>query len=52
MQMLNLIFLYAYMVEAELFPMIGFRMVTLTLDYGLCGVSCLGFVVYAMILCG
>jgi predicted ATPase len=41
-QILNLIFLYATSVKMELAPLIGFRLVRLTLKYGLCPVSCMG----------
>jgi predicted ATPase len=51
-QILNLIFLYATSVKLELAPLIGFKLVRLTLKYGLCPVSCMGFVTLAMSLCG
>ena len=52
MQMMNIIFLYAYIAVPMLAPMIALRMVKLTLEYGLCDVSCVGFVTFAMLLCG
>jgi predicted ATPase len=52
MQMLNLTFLYAFLGENQLAPLLGFRMVSLSLDHGLSAVSCVGFVVMAMMLCG
>ena len=52
MQMMNIIFLYAYIAVPTLAPMIALRMVKLTLEYGLCDVSCVGFVTFAMLLCG
>lgn len=52
MQMMNIIFLYAYIAVPSLAPMIALRMVKLTLEYGLCDVSCVGFVTFAMLLCG
>jgi predicted ATPase len=52
MQMMNIMFLYAYIAVPTLAPMIAVRMVKLTLEYGLCDVSCVGFVTFAMLLCG
>jgi predicted ATPase len=51
-QVLNLILLYATTVRYELAPLIGVLLVRLTLEHGMCPVSCLGFVSYAMTLCG
>jgi predicted ATPase len=52
MQMLNVTYLYAFSGQLELAPLIGFRMLSLTLEHGVCPVSCVGFVVLAMLLCG
>jgi predicted ATPase len=52
MQILNVIFLYVFMTDKHLAPLVGFRVMTLTLDHGLCTVSCLGFAIVAMYLCG
>ncbi|KAG7349497.1 serine/threonine kinase [Nitzschia inconspicua] len=52
MQMMNIMFLYAYIAVPSLAPLISLRMVKLTLEYGLCDVSSIGFVTYAMLLCG
>jgi predicted ATPase len=52
MQMMNIMFLYAYIAVPTLAPMIAMRMVKLTLEYGLCDVSSVGFVTYAMLLSG
>jgi histidine kinase len=52
MQMMNIIFLYAYIAIPTLAPMIACRMVKLTIEYGLCDVSCVGFVTFSMLLCG
>jgi predicted ATPase len=52
MQMLNLTYLYALLGDKELAPLLGFRMVSLSLDHGLSTESCVGFVVLGMILCG
>jgi predicted ATPase len=52
MQMMNLTFTYAFMGDEELAPLLGFRMVSMSLDHGLSPVSCVGFVVLGMILCG
>lgn len=52
MQMMNIMFLYAYVAVPSLAPMIALRMVKLTMEYGLCDVSSVGFVTYAMLLCG
>jgi predicted ATPase len=52
MKMMNIIFLYAYIAVPTLAPLIALRMVKLTMDYGLCDVSSVGFVTFAMLLCG
>jgi histidine kinase len=52
MQMMNIMFLYAYIAVPSLAPLISLRMVKLTLEYGLSDVSSVGFVTYAMLLCG
>jgi predicted ATPase len=41
-QVLNLIFLYAVLVKTELAPLVGVSLVRLTLQHGLCPVSCVG----------
>lgn len=52
MQMMNIMFLYAYIAVPSLAPLLSTRMVKLTLEYGLCDVSSIGFVTFAMLLCG
>ena len=52
MQMMNIMFLYAYVAVPALAPLIAVRMVKLTLEYGLCDLSSVGFVTFAMLLCG
>ena len=52
MELMNLLFIYAFMTRFELAPLIGFAMVRLTLEHGLSPMSCMGFVMYAMCLCG
>ena len=52
MQMMNIMFLYAYIAVPTLAPLIAIRMVKLTLEYGLCDVSSVGFVTFAMLLSG
>jgi histidine kinase len=52
MQMMNIMFLYAYIAVPTLAPLIAVRMVKLTLEYGLCDVSSVGFVTFAMLLSG
>jgi predicted ATPase len=52
MQMMNLTYLYAFMGDQELALLLGFRMVSLSLDHGLSTESCVGFVALGMILCG
>lgn len=52
MQMMNLLFFSALMKKNEIVPYIGFRMVRLTLDYGLSAVSCIGFILFASTLSG
>lgn len=51
-QMLNLVLLYAVMAKGEWLTAIGFKMVRLTLDYGLSAVSCIGFGLYSVIASG
>jgi predicted ATPase len=51
MQMLNLVVPYGIIEHHELVPLVGFRMVSLTLDHGLCAVSCVGIVLFAGLLC-
>jgi predicted ATPase len=51
MQMLNLVVLSGILANPALVPLVGFRMVRLTLDHGLCAVSCVGFVLFAGLLC-
>ena len=50
MHMLNLLFAYSFLSQMELAPFIGFKMVEITVERGLCAVSCIGFVIYAMVL--
>jgi predicted ATPase len=52
MQIMNVMFLYAYMALPTLAPLIATRMVKLTLECGLCDISSVGFVTYGMLLCG
>jgi predicted ATPase len=52
MQMMNLVILYGYIGHQALVPLVGFRMVNLTLDHGLCTMSCVGFILFAGLLCG
>jgi predicted ATPase len=47
MEMMNLIFFYVVLVKPDLAPIIGCRMVRLSLDHGLSAVSCVGFVAFA-----
>lgn len=51
MQILNLVMPYVYMSRPQLLPFLGCKMMSLTLDYGLCAVSCLGVTIYASLLC-
>ncbi|KAL7570248.1 hypothetical protein ACA910_020671 [Epithemia clementina (nom. ined.)] len=52
MHMLNLLFVYAFFSKMELAPFLGFKMVEITVNNGICAVSCVGFGIYAMLLCG
>jgi predicted ATPase len=52
MQMLNLLFIQAYLAKTELYPYIGLRLVKLSLTYGLCAVSPFGFAMMGMMICG
>jgi histidine kinase len=47
MEMMNLIFLYVVLVKPDLAPIIGCRMVGMSLDHGLSAVYCVGFVAFA-----
>jgi len=52
MQVLNLTFMYAYLVGGnKIGALIGLRMVSLTLRHGINPMSCIGFTVYAAWLC-
>jgi predicted ATPase len=52
MQILNLVFEFAYLVDQELATLAGFRIMQLSLEHGVSAVSCVGFVTFAMCLCG
>jgi predicted ATPase len=52
MQMLNIVFLYAALVDPESAPFVAIKMVEMTLAYGLSTVSCVGFSVFAVLVCG
>lgn len=52
MQMLNLIFLNAYLAHTNLYPFIALRMVKLSLRYGLCEVSSFGFAMFGLLVSG
>lgn len=52
MQMLNLIFIYAFYVRPNLASMVAHRMVQLTVKGGITGMSGVGFGYYSMMLCG
>jgi predicted ATPase len=47
MEMMNLIFFYVVLVKPDLAPLVGCRMVGLSLDHGLSAVSCVGFGAFA-----
>ncbi|KAL7569041.1 hypothetical protein ACA910_021320 [Epithemia clementina (nom. ined.)] len=51
MHMLNLLLLYAFLSRMELAPHVGFKMVEITVERGVCPASCIGFSIYAMVLC-
>lgn len=51
MQMLNLVFLSALLSNDKIIPILGFRMVRMSLDYGICAVSCIGFALFGGCLC-
>jgi predicted ATPase len=52
MQILNMTFFNAFSTYEKVAPLLVLRMITLTLDYGLSSISCMGFVVFAALLCG
>ena len=51
MQMLNHLFLYAYVAAPSLAPLLATRIVQISLENGLCDISSIGFVTFAMLLC-
>ena len=50
--MMNIILLYANIAVPSLAPLLSARIVKLTLKYGLCDISSIGFVTYAMLVRG
>jgi predicted ATPase len=52
MQMMNLLFLYAFSCQSLLAPLMVCRMVDLTLDHGLCAISSCGLSLFAGLLIG
>lgn len=52
MQMLNLLFLNAYVAHSNLYLFMALRMVRLSLRYGLCAVSSFGMAMCAMMVGG
>ena len=52
MEIMNLIFLYTAIVKPELAPLIGCRMVRISLDHGLSALSCIGFAIFAATVAG
>ena len=52
MEMMNIIFFYTVFVKPELAPILGSRMVRMSLDHGLSAVCCVGFVVFAASVAG
>lgn len=51
MQMMNHLFLYAYVAAPGLAPLLSARMVKLSLEHGRCDASSIGFVTFALLLC-
>ena len=51
MQILSSILLHSLYARPSLLPIIACRMVTLTLEYGVCAPSSVGFAYYGMVLC-
>lgn len=52
MSIMNLVYMYLYIHDPERSPMVALRMVSVSLDYGLCAASSMGFTVLGGILCG
>jgi predicted ATPase len=52
MHIMCLLFMYAFMHKEDLVPLISVRMIELSLEYGLCATSCIGFVTFGAFLCG
>jgi predicted ATPase len=52
MEIMNLIFLHTAIVQPELTPLIGCRMVKMSLDHGLSALSCVGFAIFAAAVAG
>jgi histidine kinase len=51
MQLMNMVFSSAYMINPMLGPLVCLRMVRLTLQHGLCSISSFAFAIYGMLLC-
>jgi len=52
MSLLNLLFMYLFLNRRLLAPLAALRLVKLSLDYGLCATSSVGFTLLGGILCG
>lgn len=52
MQMLNLLFTYTFLGRADFLPFVVFRMIRLTIRYGVSAISAHGFSGYGVLLCG
>ena len=52
MEIMNLIFLHTAIVRPDLTPLLGCRMVRMSLDHGLSALSCVGFAIFAAAVAG
>lgn len=52
MSLLNHLFMYLLVHQPARAPMFAMRMVSLSLDYGLCATSCIGFTILGGLICG
>jgi predicted ATPase len=52
MQLLNMAFLYTYLGQMDLCPLISCKIVEMTVDHGLCAVSAVGFSAFGLVVSG
>lgn len=52
MQLLNMAFLYTYLGQMDLCPLISCKIVEMTVDHGLCAISAVGFSAFGLVVSG